>query len=125
MKHLRIGIAAIVAILAMSFTIASHEGAFKKTALNSRQAYVCVPQTDAFAVFDCTSNMVVPPNSPCSMAQKIILPGDCVFNMTPAAGQRVCTGGQIFCCAQLQPRGSCPLCQGNPGQAVINIWCFQ
>jgi|SRR5882757_1179091 len=124
MKGLKIGIAAIVAILTMSFTIASHEGAFKKTHLNTKQGYVCVVNTDALSVFDCTTAVPVPANAPCGFARANVFPGDCVFNIQPVMGQTVCPGGQTFCCAQLKPRGSCANCQGGPGQTVIAIWCW-
>jgi hypothetical protein len=125
MKRFKIGIAAIVAILAMSFTVASHQGAFKRIALNPSQVYVCRPGIDAFALFDCTNGIVIQQNQPCTIVQKQILPGHCVFNIVPAAGQRVCEGVNVFCCAQLNPPGSCPLCQGQPGQSVVRIWCYQ
>jgi hypothetical protein len=124
MKQFKIGIAAIIAILAMSFTIASHQGAFKKLALNPKQVYVCRPGIDAFALFDCTNGVNVPQNVPCSFVQQRVLPGHCVFATVPAAGQRVCQGFNLFCCAQLLQKGSCPLCAGNPGQKVIKIWCY-
>jgi len=125
MKRFKIGIAAVVAILTMSFTVASHEGAFKKTGLNAKQVYVCVPNVDATALFDCTTGVAIPVNAPCALVRAKVFPGNCVFNLAPVVNpQMVCPGGQTFCCAQLKPLGSCPNCQGNPGQTVIAIWCW-
>lgn len=125
MKRFKIGLATVVAILTMSFTIASHEGAFKKAGLNAKQVYVCVPGIDATSVFDCTNTAGVPPNAPCSFVKAKIFPGDCVFNLVPVGNpQMVCPGGQTFCCAQLKAKGSCPNCQGGPGQTVLAIWCW-
>lgn len=124
MKQFKIGIAAVIAILAMSFTIASHQGAFKKLALNPKQVYVCKAGMDAFALLNCTNGINIPQNAPCAMVQQQVLPGQCVFATIPAAGQRVCQGVNLFCCAQLQPKGSCQLCGSNPGQTVIKIWCY-
>lgn len=125
MKRFRIGIAAIVAIVAMSFTVATHGKSDGKHLSSSKQVYVCVQDVDAFGLFDCTTNTQVQPNMPCSLVKQMVRPGDCVLNLQPAVGQRVCPGGQLFCCAQLKPRGSCPNCKGGPGQVVIAIWCYQ
>lgn len=125
MKRFKLGLTAVVAILAMSFTVASHSGAFKKIALNSKQVYVCRPGIDALSFFDCTINLGIQQNEPCVTVLKQVLPGHCVFNQVPVTQSIPCQGSNLFCCAQLNPPGSCPLCQGQPGQSVVKIWCYE
>jgi len=124
MKRFKVGACAIVAILTMSFTVASHEGAFKKSVPNAKQVYQCVVGVDATALFDCTINLNIPQNAPCQFVKANVLPGHCVVNTMPVGAPMVCNGVNLFCCAQLKPKGSCQACLPNPGQTVIAIWCY-
>jgi len=104
MKKFKIGFAAVIALLAMSFTIASREGAFNKKTWNPKRSYTCVNGTDvkAFSWCDGTTLKTVTP----STAFASIPAGACTFSVTRAGANFTCDETQTFFCC-FEPNGTC------------------
>lgn len=104
MKKIKISFLAIIALLAMSFTVATHEGGFKKASKKSRQVFICQPdqgQNMFYRAFLSCLNGVnyqqgVSPCPPMGHASfNCAVPTSLVPNLTTIT----CPGGQRFCCA--------------------------
>src|SRR5258708_1550361 len=115
MKRLKIGTAALVAVLAMSFTIASHAGAFKKTAPNAKFTYSCGSHPTDISDFSwCNRGTAVLVNGQ-TLKADVPPVGTCIFNLSsPSTGFTCNQIPTFFCCAE--PDGTCtPSCSPPPG----------
>ena len=121
MKKMKISILAIVALMAMSFTVATHKGGFSKAIKKSAQVFVC--QTDLgrnmyfSAYISCLNGMVKQQGiTPC------FPPGhggfDCAKNLIPNPQGIPCPGGPRFCCA-FASVGNCP-----PNCRPVRVFCM-
>jgi hypothetical protein len=93
MKFIKFGFVAIAALFVMSFTVASHAGAFKGKA-KSNKFYNCTT-SDYISVTDITPF----PNVNYSQGGNIPPSGDCYLLGNNALGSEICNGTLRFCCA--------------------------
>lgn len=123
MKRFKIGIAAVVAFLAMSFTIANHEGAFKAKT-HVYDGTCAVGDAIDFNYYDgnCTTtdhNLVRDGVLACptaNLVNKIVKS----ITTTQATSSFTCTGSTNFCCAELVDDVNC----GTPGKKISAILCY-
>jgi len=112
MKRVKIGFTAIIAILAMSFTIASRDGAFNKKIWNSRYAYTCVSGTDVIGFGFCIGFVASTVDGSTSAAN-VPAQGNCSFSVTYGGIGHTCDETQkFFCCYErsgICTPGSCTL----------------
>jgi hypothetical protein len=96
----------LIAILATSFTIASHKVGFKTKALNAKSAYTCSTTGDIVAFWYCKfggSRTHVVTGTPVSDIPTL---GACTFTNALAKPGLVCNEANVtFCC--FQPNSSC------------------
>lgn len=115
MKRFKIGFAAIVAILAISVTIASYAGAFKVApkAVDCYQSVFACEKSPSIPALQLTSGV-----TNCSDAQLRINAGVSAFAspIDPAT----CVGSAKFCCAQLSGDLVNPDCDRTN---IISIKC--
>ena len=73
MKRIQIGFLAIVAIMAMSFAIASHEGAFKSTVVSAAppDCYTPNPNYSNFTLPSCEPIALLTELTPCHIAKSL------------------------------------------------------
>lgn len=114
MKRLRIGFLAVIAILAMSFTVADHEGIIKKaqvTCFATDWAAIQIPNGTTY-----TQDVTACPQFSQTCARLI----------TPSANDVVCPGGQTFCCAKIVSPNPNPACAAQPAQfrTLVNVFCM-
>ncbi len=119
MKHFKIGIAAlVVAVLAMSFTIASHAGAFKKSASNAKFTYSCGSHITDVNTFKWCLNgtpTLVDGHTPKANVPPV---GTCTFSVTSPTTGFICNQTPTFFCCY-EPSGTCtPSCSTLPGTLI-------
>jgi hypothetical protein len=112
MKRIQIGFAAVIAVLAMSFTIAEHSGAFNaKSAKLTTDCFKAGGTNGLKIRHSCTSaTITISVTDPCSVTMQ----GDRVWSLDAnnviAAGNITteCPGGNTFCCFQVtEDTGPC------------------
>lgn len=107
MKRFKIGFLALIAVLAMSFTVASHEGAFKtKKVLAETDCFL--PTINQIRAADCNSTLnPLTTTTTCNAAQAYV--GGHIFQLTASNAipseevEETCPDPQdFFCCAFLE-----------------------
>lgn len=124
MKKIKISFLAIIALLAMSFTVATHEGGFKTASKKSKQVFVCQPDQGQGLYFrafaSCLTGMMYQQGaSPCPPAGHFGL--DCArpSTLVPNQAPVQCPGGARFCCAVIVPQQpNCPT-----GCRTVQVFC--
>jgi hypothetical protein len=99
MKRIQIGFLAIVAIMAMSFTIASHEGAFKSTVVSVAPQDCYTPN---ITLPSCEPIALLTASTPCATAKALENIGTAVNSVNVPAAIEDCEDiDGVFCCATL------------------------
>lgn len=111
MKKNKIGFLAIIALVAMSFTIASHEGAFKSTKIVAN-AGSCDQFVDYVAISDGTTTYTKGVDN-CTTVKQLVCATGITLNTDPTF---TCPNGDFFCCAKLKA----DQCSSNPQLQVID-----
>jgi len=102
MKRFKIGFAAIIAILAISVTVASYAGAFKHTKA-APAANECYGNLQVCATATLPAINLVIDQSTCSAAQARATAGAKVISVSNiiADPDATCDNGSLFCCARI------------------------
>jgi len=124
MKRIQTGFAAITAVLAMSFTIAEHNGAFKPKSVKATTDCFKAGGTNGLKVkYFCPLGVVtISVTDPCS----VVAPGDKVWSLdldNVIASNDVntlCPGSSTFCCFKVIADDA-PCKSPNPVQPTFNI----
>jgi hypothetical protein len=106
MKSFKFSFVALIAVLAMSFTVASHKGAFKAKVVDSKFNYTCSTTSDVVDFWYCKTGVGrthIVSGTPVGS-----LPGaaTCTFTNTHAGSGVICNEANVtFCC--FQPNSTC------------------
>jgi hypothetical protein len=129
MKRFKISFLAVIAVAAMSFTIASHEGAFKKNTLKRAAETDCfLPSISSDGKDACSNTKTAFNTTSCTTASNNY-PGKHVFDLVQGGSiaaaniTTTCPGGNTFCCftvtTDAAPLTNCS--PTNPNQPQITI----
>lgn len=122
MINFKRGFLAVIALFAMSFTIASREGLFKKNFFSRKKSYTCSTFSDIASFDYCIGSVKVHVSNTSTLAGNIPAAGTCTFNDVLAPASITCDETQTyFCCMQKGPICPKPSCAGPADVAGAKI----